>query len=612
MRNLWILSLTAGVLLSAACSRTEELPAPVPSGTSAATFVFGVPEAEPGSRTLDPSQESAVADLNLYIFPSGSDVCTEHRYQPALQPLTLPLPPGSYDLYAVANAGRDLGSLGRTDLETLSLLVGSEDEIISGHRLAMAARHSFIIAGATTVHVGLVRLAARLTLNVSTADAFAGFTLRSVQVAGVPRGMTPFAAGRPASDGEVTAWPRHELAGRSCSATFYLPENAQGEVSSITDPRQRSRAHAPEYATCIHIEGEASGRKVDYYIYPGGNTTSNFDILRNRRYTLDVMISGVNRLDMRLSTLGMELSPLPETCYVGEEVFSDLQVESTDPAGVYRLAFKPGAEGDEATLDGAPLTPGTFVPLFLGADIHTARIGYRPMTAGLTRPEFVLCDGYGYEMSRTLQTEAAEKPSLGVTLTPPSAVIIGRSAVFTLEIDGCDGTAVCAFACSDPQSVFVFPAGTGLSNDQAVLGNGLHDILLDTRTVGELTVSVQASDGGGRVVQRECTVTSRYPKSSALVRTVATANLYSDSPMTLTIRSTEYSGDYTVSYTTTASDCRVSYNGTSLAPGECLTLGTGQHTFTANSSCAERTAFTFTVTDAFGQSYEAQASITWR
>ena len=82
--------------------------------------------------------------------------------------------------------------------------------------------------------------------------------------------------------------------------------------------------------------------------------------------------------------------------------------------------------------------------------------------------------------------------------------------------------------------------------------------------------------------------------------------------MTLTIRSTEYSGDYTVSYTTTASDCRVSYNGTSLAPGECMTLGTGQHTFTANSSCAERTAFTFTVTDAFGQSYEAQASITWR
>lgn len=612
MRNLWILSLTAGVLLLAACSRTEELPAPAPAGTSAATFVFGVPEAEPGSRTLDPSQESTVADLNLYIFPSGSDLCTEHRYQPALQPLTLPLPPGSYDLYAVANAGRDLGLLGRIDLETLSLPAGSEDEIISGQRLAMAARHSFIVAGATTVHVGLVRLAARLTLNVSTAEAFAGFTLRSVQVAGVPRGMTPFAAGRPASDGEVTAWPRHELAGRSCSATFYLPENVQGEVSSITDPRQRSRAHVPEYATCIHIEGEASGRKVDYYIYPGGNTTSNFDILRNRRYTLDVTISGVNTLDMRLSTLGMELSSLPETCYVGEEVFSDLQVESTDPAGVYRLAFKPGAEGDEATLDGAPLTPGTFVPLFLGADIHTARIGYRPMTAGLTRPEFVLCDGYGYEMSRTLQTEAAEKPSLGVTLTPPSAVIVGRSAIFTLEIGGCDGTAVCAFACSDPQSVFAFPAGTELGSDRAVLGNGLHDILLDTRTVGELTVSVQASDGGGRVVQRECTVTSRYPRSSALVRTVATANLYSDSPMTLTIRSTEYSGDYTVSYTTTASDCRVSYNGTSLAPGECLTLGTGQHTFTANSSCAERTAFAFTVTDAFGQSHEAQASITWR
>lgn len=611
MRNLWILSLTAGVLLFASCDKTGELPFPAPAGTSAATFVFGVPETEPGSRTLDPSQESAVADLNLYIFPSGSDVCIEHRYQPALQSLTLPLPPGSYNLYAVANAGRDLGSPERTALETLSLPAGSEDDIISGHRLAMAARHSFTIAGATTVHVGLVRLAARLTLNVSTSEAFADFTLRSVQVAGVPRGMTPFTEGRPASDGELTAWPRHEIAGRSYSDTFYLPENAQGDVTGIADERERSRTNAPAYATWIHIEGESSGRKIDYYIYPGGNTTSNFDILRNRRYRLDVTISGVNTMDMRLSTLGMELSPLPETCYVGEEVFSELQIESTDPAGTYRLAFKPGTEGDEATLNGAPLTPGAFVLLFCGADIHTARIGYRPMTAGQTRPEFVLCDSYGYEMSRTLLTEAVCKPSLEITLTPPSAVIAGTPAVFTLEVGGCDGSAVCTFACSDPQSVFVFPAGTELDNDRAVLGNGLHDILLDTRTVGELTVTVQASDGG-RVVQRECTVTSRYPKSSALVRTVATANLYSDSPMTLTIRSTEYSGDYTVSYTTTASDCRVSYNGTSLAPGECLTLGTGQHTFTANSSCAERTAFVFTVTDAFGQSYEAQASITWR
>lgn len=611
MRNLWILSLTAGVLLFASCDKPGELPAPAPAGTSAATFVFGVPETEPGSRTLDPSQESAVADLNLYIFPSGSDLCIEHRYQPALQSLTLPLPPGSYDLYAIANAGRDLGSLGRTDLETLSLPVGSEDDIISGHRLAMAARHSFTIAGAATVHVGLVRLAARLTLNVSTAEAFADFTLRSVQVAGVPRGMTPFAAGRPASDGELTAWPRHELAGRSYSDTFYLPENAQGDVTGIADERERSRTNAPAYATRIHIEGETSGRKIDYYIYPGGNTTSNFDILRNRRYRLDVTISGVNTVDMRLSTLGMELSPLPETCYVGEEVFSDLRVESTDPAGAYRLAFKPGAEGDEATLDGAPLTPGAFVPLFRGADTHTARIGYRPMTAGHTRPEFVLCDSYGYEMSRTLLTEAAEKPSLDITLTPPSAVIAGTPTVFTLEVGGCDDAAVCTFACSDPQSVFVFPAGTELDSDRAVLGNGLHNFLLDTRTVGELTVTVQASDGG-RVVQRECSVTSRYPKSSALMRTVASANLYSDSPMTLTIRSTEYSGDYTVSYSTTASDCRVSYNGTSLAPGESLTLGTGQHTFTANSSCAERTVFAFTVTDAFGQSYEAQGSITWR
>ncbi len=613
MRNLWITLLTAGVLLLAACDKPGELPTPVPAGTSAATFVFGVPETEPGSRMLDPSQESAVADLNLYIFPSGSDVCTEHRYQSALQALTLPLPPGSYDLYAVANAGRDLGALGRTALETLSLPAGSEDEVISGHRLAMAARHSFTVAGATTVHVELVRLTARLTLNVSTAEAFADFTLRSVQVSSVPRGMTPFAAGRPVSDGEVTTWPRHELAGRSYSGTFYLPENAQGEAAGIADERERSRRNAPAYATWIHIEGETSGRKVDYYIYPGGNTTSNFDILRNRRYRLDVTISGVNTVDMRLSTLGMELSSLPETCYVGEEVFSELQIESTDPEGRYTLIFESEEGNGEVTLDDTPLTSGSAVPLPDGSGIRTARIGYRPAVAGRAVLGFVLRDGYGYEIRRTLVTEAIDNPTLDMELTAPESAVAGRPIPLTLRIDGCDLAAITTFTCSDPQAVFTLPDGRTVNSGGGIsLGNGSYEIALSSDAIGWLTVRVCVNDASGHLCEQECALEIQYPKSSALMRTMASANLYSDSPMTLIIRSTEYSGDYTVSYSTTASNCRVSYDGMLLSPGECLTLGTGQHTFTANSSSAERTAFTFTVTDSFGQSYEARASITWR
>lgn len=93
---------------------------------------------------------------------------------------------------------------------------------------------------------------------------------------------------------------------------------------------------------------------------------------------------------------------------------------------------------------------------------------------------------------------------------------------------------------------------------------------------------------------------------------MSSAALYSDSPMTLTIRSTEYMGDYTVSYTTTSTNCRVSYDGSMLHPDSPVTLEAGQYIFTANSSYAERTEFVFTITDIYGQSQQARASITWR
>ena len=453
---------------------------------------------------------------------------------------------------------------------------------------------------------------AKLTLNVTTAGAFTDFELRSCQVTGVPSCVPFFAGSKPTTDSEVTSFPKSALSGRSYSVVLYLPENAQGEVPGITDPRQRSRENAPQYATCIHLEGEASGRKVDYYIYPGSNVTTSFDILRNCHYNLDVMISGANATDMRLSTLGATFTELPRTCCVGDDIFTEMRVESTDPDGRYTLTVEQEKGEGTITFDGAAMTTGIPVALPGGAGIKTARIGYCPTVAGEAVLTFVLRDAYDYEIRRTLTTEAVEKPSLDVTLTPPSAIVVGNPATFTLEISGSDDAAISTFTCSDPQAVFVFPAGTGLGGNEVMLGNGTHGFLLDTRVTGDLTVTVRVSDGSGHSVQRQCTVTSRYPKFSAMIRTMSSAALYSDSPMTLIIRSTEYAGDYTVSYTTTSTNCRVSYGGSMLRPDSPVTLEAGQHIFTANSSYAERTEFVFTITDIYGQSQQAQASITWR
>lgn len=167
--------------------------------------------------------------------------------------------------------------------------------------------------------------------------------------------------------------------------------------------------------------------------------------------------------------------------------------------------------------------------------------------------------------------------------------------------------------CSDPQIMFTFPNGERITSGSAVsLLSGTHGISFTPRAAGSLTVTLRVTDGFGQSVERSFTQEVRYPKSTALLRTQASAYPYSNSPMTLTVSSKEYEGDYTVSCTVTGEECQVVYNDSVLQPGECITLRAGAHTFTATSYSSGRSTFVFTVTDSYGQSTTARGSITWK
>ena len=53
------------------------------------------------------------------------------------------------------------------------------------------------------------------------------------------------------------------LTGSSLVRSFYLLENLQGKVPSITSQTQRNRSNAPARASYIHIEGQSSGKKLE-------------------------------------------------------------------------------------------------------------------------------------------------------------------------------------------------------------------------------------------------------------------------------------------------------------------------------------------------------------
>ncbi len=71
---------------------------------------------------------------------------------------------------------------------------------------------------------------------------------------------------------------------------LYMPENIRGEVSGIDKNKTPRDSDIPKDALTVTIRAKYDGADYYYKVYPGENTTNNFNIRRNRVYrvTIDV------------------------------------------------------------------------------------------------------------------------------------------------------------------------------------------------------------------------------------------------------------------------------------------------------------------------------------
>ena len=130
---------------------------------------------------------------------------------------------------------------------------------------------------------------------------------------------------------------RHDCAPGSSSATlvFYVPENLQGSVAGIASSTEKTHEHNAAVNAkkdCLtYLEVNVAGNElyqgeIQYRSYLGGNSTDNFDIMRNCSYTWNITYGEDNlsqdewKMDNGLEDL-RELSA-PENLYLipGEEV----------------------------------------------------------------------------------------------------------------------------------------------------------------------------------------------------------------------------------------------------------------------------------------------------
>ena len=247
--------------------------------------------------TVSRADEATIRDLNFYLCDDNGQIVL-HRYQTSAT-LRFECLPGDYRMRIAANLGRDLGDSPASE----DFIVTHADEY---DVLPMSYESDVTISpspgGVLTLPTVEVR---RCVAKVSYAIAVepADIELRSVQLLSVPRSTFLFDAAAPSENpDDYKDCLEVELAGRQAEGDCYLLPNMQGTVSSITDQRQKNPENAPANASYLLIRAVRGAKVLAYYVYLGGNNTSDFNVRANVHYRLNISILGDKEVDTRVSS----------------------------------------------------------------------------------------------------------------------------------------------------------------------------------------------------------------------------------------------------------------------------------------------------------------------
>ncbi|MDE6499907.1 MAG: DUF4906 domain-containing protein, partial [Rikenella sp.] len=249
---------------------------------------------EPATRAVD---DALLRDVNLYLYDGQGNIVV-HQFRMASR-LRFEVRPGDYMLRLVANMGQDMGS--GCDLSSWQLNLADDCDVLP---MTYEGDISIVFSAAGVVTLPALemrRAVAKVSCNISVLPE--DMELLSAQLLCVPRTSRPFDAAAIPSDADdnYTDMDVLPLDGRQASVEYYMLPNPQGENTAITDQRQKDAANAPAHATYLRLRAHRGDRVLTYAVYLGENTTTNFDVLANRHYRLNISILGDRDIDTRMS-----------------------------------------------------------------------------------------------------------------------------------------------------------------------------------------------------------------------------------------------------------------------------------------------------------------------
>ncbi|MCM1302215.1 MAG: DUF4906 domain-containing protein [Alistipes senegalensis] len=359
------------------------------------------------------TDEQTVRDVNLFLYDPRGVLPTRHFYveSGAVECSVLP---GQYEAYAVANVHRDMGEMTREQLLAVQLPLVSQYTLLpmSGHTtLTVEDRMQ---APVITVR----RTVAKIVCNISFGKyVVTTLALQSVQIMNAAA-TTKLFEEKQTADRFINIASTEIEASESRTATraFYLLENCQGDVPSITTQQQKYAENAPKGATFVRIKALRDGKQLTFDVYLGENNTSNFDVRRNTVQTLDIRIVGENEVDTRVHSFEVKISDdLPdadfgtiqkEYCrYRGSANSLTIKVDKPEIAGNMTgdIRFIQGQQYafrvDEKTLD-----PELSLSLTKPEGIYTSNVCYDPQVFTAANSRLIydvsLSNGNGYSYTK--------------------------------------------------------------------------------------------------------------------------------------------------------------------------------------------------------------------
>lgn len=385
----------------------------------------------PVSVTLDVSRRSVssetgddrIEDLNLWFFNRTLADTARHYYHTSTDNIRFSLPAGQYEYYAIANAGEDLGQRTQTDLDKNAVLYENGEPFVAP---PMTAHAAFTVVGRTQLPIVLTRATALVELDLSVDPSVAeDISIYDVQLIGAPASVTCFRDNTPEEFDLTVDYRRDVLSPAEFSGSFYLFENLAGENTQITDARQKNKENAPRGASCLRIGALCNGVKSDFFVFPGANSTTDFNIRRNQRYRINAVIKGNSSIDARMSSTEFVVSSFSMNYPVGREATGWVAVYcSNDDDNYVDLTYRILKGDGTVRIDDRNVTPGTTYRILSGPGDREVAVTYSQSAPGQAEVECTVTDRYGYSEVHVMRTTFTES-NPEVTFTQSGETLTG-------------------------------------------------------------------------------------------------------------------------------------------------------------------------------------------